>query len=727
MTETNNNENTKGKRRKLTRRDFLILIGAAGGLYVGVKLGVLPFAQLKLAEFLDSSGGPPSNIEAVPLAWFEIGIDNNVKIYIPKVEMGQGIHTTLAQVAADELDVPWESVSVLNVGTGKGLDDPVGTSASNSTSSLFPIIRQAGATVREMMRVEGAKQLGVSLSDVVAANGFVGAQNDEALKKSYGEIVQNVKEWVIPDPLPAMKDASEFRYIGKAMPRVDLLNKVLGKTEYGFDVRLENMAYGAVAMPSKIGATIKRVDTSAAELMEGVIEVVVDDDFVGVVAERRDQAWNALAALQIEWSEEKSWEQADIEELVKIGNGRGVTVQQEGDVNDYLGGDAFEAEYFVPMVFHAQMEPQNAAADVRADGATVWASTQAPVSVRRAVAKAIEMEEEQVVAIPTFLGGGFGHKVNSVPAIQAARLSKAAGRPVHLGYRRHEDFQNGFVRPPSRSVLRASVNADGTINAMEHHQASGQVAFPFLPVFVSKVMGADFGAYRGAQIRYGVPNKRVQAWLADLPFKTGWWRGLGLLPTLFAIESFMDELAVSVSMDPFQFREVNLPMDANGERMKKVLQILREKSEWDAPAPEGHARGMAMCFDVGTITSCVAEVSVNNKEIRVHKLTGVADAGFIVNPNGATAQMEGGMNMALSSALFEETIVKNGSLAPTSFGAYKFLNNSAAPEIVVELVQSGDEPTGLGEPPLGPVAPAIANAVFALTGQRLRRLPLKLA
>ena len=630
-------------------------------------------------------------------------------------------------MAADELDVPWESIRVLNVGTGKGLDDPVGTSASNSISSLFPIIRQAGATVREMIRIEGAKQLNVNLNDAIAENGMVAAKNDPTLIKPYGEIIQNVKEWVIPDPLPALKEVSEFRYIGKAMPRVDLLDKALGKTQYGFDVRMDNMAYGAVAMPSKIGATIRRVDVGIAETMPGVIKVVVDGDFVGVVAERRDQAWSALGTLQIEWSEEKSWEQADIEALVRIGNGRGVTVQQEGDVDDHLhDGDVIEAEYYVPMAFHAAMEPQNATADVRSDGATVWASTQTAVGVRRAVAQAIGMEEEQVVAIPTFLGGGFGQKVSSVPAVQAARLSKAAGRPVHLGYRRAEDFQNSFVRPPSRSVLRAKVNPNGSIDAIEHHQASGQVAFPFLPGFVRTVMGADFAAYRGAQIRYGIPHKRVQTWLADLPFKTGWWRGLGLLPTLFAIESFMDELAVAIEMDPFLFREANLPKDKNGERMKNVLRVLREKSEWDTPAPLGRGRGMAKCFDVGTITACVAEVSINGKEIRVHKLTGVADAGLIVNPNGAAAQMEGGMNMALSSALFEEILVKNGSLTPSNFGAYKFLHNSAAPEIVVKLVSSGDEPFGLGEPPLGPGAPAVANAVFALTGQRMRRLPLKL-
>jgi len=719
--------NPQSKRRKLSRRDFLVVTGAAGGVYLCVTLGVLPYARLKLAEFLDQMGGPPTNIDAVPLTWIEISPDNQVKIFIPKVEMGQGIHTTLAQAAADELDVPWKNVRVLNVGTGKGLDDPVGTSASNSTSSLFPVLRQAGATLRAMLLLEGAKLLGLGENDVVAEDGFVTAKQDSGKKASYGEIVAVVKEWVIPDPLPALKKPADFKYIGKDIPRVDLLDKVLGKTQFGFDVRLDNMAYGAVAMPARIGATIKSASPGEAESMPGVIQVVIDDGFVGVVAERRDLAWNALNAVQIEWSEEKVWQQADIEALVQIGNGRGVTVQEEGDVDSALRGEVIEAEYFSPMVFHAHMEPQCAAADVRADGATVWASTQSAVSVRGAVANAIGIQEEKVISIPTFLGGGFGQKINSFPAVQAARLSRAAGRPVHLGYRRTEDFQNGFIRPPSRSVLKAAVSKNGLIEGMEHKQASGQVAFPFLPVFVSKVMGADFGAYRGAQIRYGIPNKRVQAWLADLPIKTGWWRGLGLLPNLFAIESFMDELAVSIGMDPFLFRMANLPFDETGDRMRKVLLAAREKSNWDVPAQDGRKRGLALSYDVNTIVACVAEVSLTGKAIRVHKLTGVTDAGFFVNPNGAAAQMEGGMNMALSSALFEETIVKDGSLTPSNFGAYKVLNNSASPEIVVELIQSGEEPFGLGEPPLGPVAPAIANAVFTLTGQRLRRLPLKLA
>ncbi len=719
-------EKTPQTKRKLSRRDFLVLTGVAGGLYFGVTLGVLPYARLKLAEFLDSAGGPPSNVDAVPLAWFEIGTDNSFKIYIPKVEMGQGIHTTLAQAAAEELDVPWDALTVLNVGTGKGLDDPVGTSASNSTSSLFGVIRQAGATVREMLRIEGAKVLGLGAEAVVAENGFVTAKQDAGKNVSYGEIVQAVKEWQIPEILPALKKTSDFRYLGKAMPRVDLRDKVLGKTQYGFDVRLDGMLYGAVAMPAKIGATLKRAAAGDALSQPGVVKIVLEEDFAGVVAERRDQAWAALGSLELEWNEDKLWQQADIDEMIQFGNGRGVTVQEEGNVSSKLSGDVFEAEYFSPIAYHAHMEPQSAAADVRADGATVWASTQAAVGVRRAVAKAIEMDEELVVVIPTFLGGGFGQKVNSVPAVQAARLSKAAGRPVHLGYRRSEDFQNGFVRPPSRSRLRAVVRENGLIDAIEHLQVSGQVAFPFLPVFVSAVMGADFGAYRGAQIRYGMPNKRVQAWMADLPMKTGWWRGLGLLPNLFAIESFMDELAVKVGMDAIDFRVVNLPIDEMGERMKKILAAVRTKSGWELPAPAGRARGVALSYDVNTIVACVAEVSVEKGKIRVHKLTGAVDAGFFVNPDGAAAQMEGGMNMALSSALFEETTVRDGALTPINFGAYQFLNNASAPEIVVELVPSGDKPFGLGEPPLGPVAPAVANAVFALTGQRLRKLPLKM-
>jgi isoquinoline 1-oxidoreductase subunit beta len=720
-------EKTPQTKRKFSRRDFLVLTGVAGGLYFGVTLGVLPFARLKLAEFLDSAGGPPSSVDAVPLAWFEIGTDNSFKVYIPKVEMGQGIHTTLAQAAADELDVPWDALTVLNIGTGKGLDDPVGTSASNSTSSLFSVIRQAGATVREMLRLEGAKVLGLGDQDVVAENGFVTAKQDAGKSVSYGEIVRAVSEWQIPEELPALKKTSDFRYIGKAMPRVDLRDKVLGKTEYGFDVRLPGMLYGAVAMPARIGATLKSASAGGAASLPGVVKVVLEEDFAGVVAERRDQAWNALGALELAWSEEKAWEQLDIDLMIRFGNGRGVTVQQEGNVGANLRGDVLEAEYYSPIAYHAHMEPQNAAADVRADGATVWTSTQSAVGVRRAVARAIEMDEEQVVVIPTFLGGGFGQKINSVPAVQAAKLSKAVGKPVHLGYRRAEDFQNGFVRPPSRSRLRAVVRENGLIDAMTHEQVSGQVAFPFLPVFVSAVMGADFGAYRGAQIRYGIPHKRVEAWMADLPMKTGWWRGLGLLPNLFAIESFMDELAAKIGMDPLLFRLVNLPIDAMGERMKKVLETARKKSGWDSPAPTGRARGVALSYDVNTIVACVAEVSAENGKIRVHKLTGAVDAGFFVNPDGAIAQMEGGFNMALSSALFEETLVQDGALTPINFGAYQFLNNAAAPDIEVELINSGDKPFGMGEPPLGPVAPAVANAVFALTGQRLRKLPLKLA
>lgn len=715
------------KKRKLSRRDFLVVAGLAGGLYLGVKLVALPFAQLKLAEFLDAAGGPPGSIEAVPLTWFELSPDGKVRVYIPKVEMGQGIHTTLAQAAADELEIPWEAITVLNAGTGKGLDDPVGTSASNSTSSLYPVLRQAGATMREMLRLEGAKLLGLEPAQAQAVDGFVSARSGAGPKKSYGEIASVVKDWQIPEKLPALKQPGEFRYIGQPMPRVDLLDKVLGKTTFGYDVRLDGMLYGAVAMPPRIGASIKSAAPGDAAGMPGVVSVVIQPDFVGVVAQRRDQAWNALDAVQIEWDQSQTWDQAAIEGLVQIGTGRGVTVQQQGSVDSHLAAGALEAEYYTPMAFHAHMEPQNAAADVRPDGATIWASTQTAVGVRRAVAAAIEMDEKKVLVIPTFVGGGFGQKVNSVPAVQAARLSAAVGKPVHLGYRRSEDFQNGFIRPPSRSQLRATVNPNGLIEAIEHKQASGQVAFPFLPVFVSKVMGADFGAYRGAQIRYGVPHKRVQAWLTDLPFKTGWWRGLGLLPNLFAIESFMDELAASINMDPFDFRLLNLPVDEDGARMRKVLEALRVSSGWGSPVPEGRARGVALSYDVKTIVGCVAEVSLSGKKIRVQRLSAVVDAGFVVNPNGARAQVEGGMNMALSSALLEETLIKDGALAPTNFGAYQFLNNSAAPEVTIELLQSGSEPLGLGEPPLGPVAPAVANAVFALSGQRLRRLPLKLS
>jgi isoquinoline 1-oxidoreductase beta subunit len=275
--------------------------------------------------------------------------------------------------------------------------------------------------------------------------------------------------------------------------------------------------------------------------------------------------------------------------------------------------------------------------------------------------------------------------------------------------------------------MRATLNADGKIQAIEHQQASGHVANDFIPGFLSAVLGSDFGAWRGALIPYAAPHVRTVAWHNDLPLRTGWWRGLGLLANIFAIESFIDELAHSAGADPLQFRLDHLPNDERGARFRKVLETVAQNAGWGEPLPEGRARGLACCIDATTVVAQVAEVSVVDAAIRVHRVTAVVDPGLVVNPDGATAQTEGSIVMGLSSTLLEAITVEDGRIVQANFDRYPLLTIKDTPDIAVTLLESGTQPFGMGEPPIGPIAAAVANAVFALTGTRLRRLPLDLA
>ena len=721
---------TAKKRRRITRRQFLIVAGASGAAaLVGLRVLGLPYARLQIADYLDSSGGPPIGVKATPTAWFEILPDNTVRLFLPKVEMGQGVHTALAQAAADELEAAWENLEVLSAATGQGLDDPVGTSASNSVSSLYMILRQAGATVRQMLRAEGARQLGRPVEDTVAEQSYVYVAADPQVRRSYGEIIAAAPTLTVPEQPAPLKTDAALRYIGQPMPRVDLRAKVLGQAIYGIDVRLPGMAYGAVAHPPTVEGKLKRASAGQAESMPGVVKVVIDEKtgFAGVVAESREQAYAAVGALDLKWDAGHLWQQAEVEQAVTAGGAGGVVIQQEGTVRGLLRNSAaVEAEYRVPMAYHAHFEPLTAVADVGAGAARIHTSTQAAVGVRGDVAEALGLKPESVVVSQAYLGAGLGHKVETKAAVEAARLSKAAGRPVHVVWSRAEDFQNSFVRPPTHHILRASLTADGRIEALVHEQASGKVALPFLPAIAGAVLGHDFGAWRGARIGYNIPNRETIAWVADLPFLTGWWRGLGLLPNTFAVECFMDEVAAAAGVDPIKLRLRHLPEGRIGERLAGVLRAAADRAGWNSPAPAGRARGVACCADYSTVVAAVAEVSVEGGQVRVHKVTVAVDPGVIVNPDGVAAQVEGNVIMGLSSALLEEVVVADGVLSPANFGAYRILSMAAAPAIEVVLLQGDDQPHGIGEPPIGPVAPAVANAVYALTGSRLRRLPLRL-
>ena len=711
------------KKRKLSRRDFLIIVGVAGGgLLLGTKVG-LPFARLKVAELFDS-GAAPGGLDAEATAWFQITPENTIKLFIPKVEMGQGIHTALAQIAVEELEIEWQQLEVVQAGTGQGLDDNFGTGASNSVSTLYQPIREAAATLREVLHTEAALQMNVSPETLQTQNGRF-TLDDSSQSLSYWEIANRPGEWEIPETPPTLKSSQDFRFIGQSLPRVDLAEKILGIAVFGYDRKLPEMLYGAVARPPKIGSKLKSAQAGEASNRPGVVKIVIEDDFVGVAAETREQAYSAVNAMNLEWETEKNWQQADIEALATVGQGKGVVIQKEGNPDRALEGMLLiEAEYRTPMAFHAHLEPQTATADVKPERVDVWAATQFPVRLREYIAKTINRKEDEVFVMPTYVGGGFGRKIGTEAATEAARLSAAAGRPVHIGWNRPEDFLNGFLRPPTHHVFRGALNGQ-RIAALEHQQASGAVAFPFLSGMFKAILGADFGAWRGAMINYEIPDKGTTAWLPELPLSTGWWRGLGLLANSFAIETFMDELAHAAGVDPLDFRINHLPNDETGQRRKRVLETAAEKAGWGTTLPAGHALGIANSIDVGTPVAQIAEVSVDQGKIQVHKIISVVDPGLVINPDGALSQIQGSIIMGLSSTMIEEVTVENGQLVADNFNRYPILQMKDTPKIEVILLESSETPHGMGEPPIGPIAAAVANAVFALTGQRLRILPLK--
>ncbi len=709
---------------RLSRRAFLISAGVVGG---GVALGYVfgwPKLQLQAAEMLDSGAGrPPSGITLEPTAWIEISPDNRVTFYIPKIEMGQGVHTALAQILAEELGVDWEAVRVVQADTARGPVDTSGTTGSTSVSSLWPILREVAATLRAMLSAEAAIQLNVPAADLQIENGvFVG----NAQRLTFGEVVKNKQnEWEAPKEKPTLKAQSAFTLIGQSLPRVDLPSKVTGAAIFGYDARLPGMFYGAIAQPPTLGASLRSAGPGTAERMPGVVKVVIDKDFAGVVAQSRQAARAALSALELRWDEGQLVNQSDIDTALEIRPGQGIAIQDEGQGASGLTGAVIEARYSSPFAAHAQLEPQAALADVQPDQTRVWVSTQLATLTRMAVAKALGLKDEQVEIMPTYVGGGFGRKYGSDVAVVAAKLSQAVSKPVHVGWTRREEFQNGYLRPPTRHLLRAALTKEGRVDTLAHWQSSGEVAAAFVPGFILAVTG-DFGAWRGARLHYGIPNRYTNTQVVKLSVRTSWWRGLGLLANTFAVESFMDELAYVANVDPLEFRLRHLPAGVEGERFRAVLTAAAEKAGWGTPAPAGRARGLACCTDVGTLCAQIAEVSVAGNTIRVHKVTSAIDPGLIVNPDGVKAQTEGAITMGLSSTLIEEARIENGRVHADNFDAYPLITMKDTPDIEVVLLQSGGAPRGVGEPPIGPIAAAVGNAVFALTGKRLRQLPLKL-
>ena len=709
-----------------------IILGVTIVVVLVVLFG-LPAARRRIASSMAgqiSIPGRPLN----PLLWIEVLPDNRIRLYVPKAEMGQGAHTGLAQIVAEELEVPLDRFEVVHASTRQAENRYRGTFGSTSISSLYGPMRQAAATLREMLRAEAVLRFGVAPEKLTAREGRFELVGDPSRTITYSELVQGNPRWQqqqLPRTPVKLKNPDQFKVIGRSLPRVDAPAKVTGSAVYGQDARVEGTLHGAVVRPPTITARMLSAQAGRAQSMPGVVKVVIEKGFAGVVATSRTQARAARDAIEVTWDQGRLWQQPDLEALVTVGGPHGVTVQRQGRARSMLAkSTTLSAEYRTGLAAHASLETQAALAVVTASGARVWTSTQYESLVANDVAKTLGMRTRQVEVIPTFLGGGFGRKVSdrkvSSAAVEAARLSRAANAPVHVSWDREEEFRNGYVRPMTHHALSAKLSG-GRIESLDWHEASGDSVIGIAPELAGSIIGFDPGAARGAWIYYSIPHCEVTVWRRRMPFPTGQWRGLGYMPNSFPIESFIDEAAHAASRDPLQFRLDHLLDDADGRRMDAVLRAAAERSGWGEALPAGYGRGLACCSYHGTVVAEVVEISLDEAtgQIRLHRVVAALDCGRAINPDQVRGQVEGSIVMGASSALMEELKVKDGRLEIGSFANYPFFMMMEAPEIETVLLETPDhEPSGVGEPAIGPIAPAIANAFFALSGVRMRQLPM---
>jgi isoquinoline 1-oxidoreductase subunit beta len=731
---------TPEMRWKMTRRRFLIGTGGLGLLGVGGWFG-LQEGRLILTDRMEDIARSGEKFPAVPNVWFEIAQTGRVMFFCPKLEMGQGIHSSLTQIAAEELELEWNQLETRQGDTMRGFDPGLMfTFGSTSINRLFRPVCEAAATMREMLRLEAAGQLGLPVAEVVALKGACFALQNVERKLTYGQIVAaKTGEWVLPKTAPVLKARKSYSSIGKNMPRVDVRAKLLGEPVYAFDVRVPGMLYGAVAHPPQFGAKLKSGSAGDLAKIAGVQKIVIDvgRNFAGVAAITRMIAHNVLKKLEknLTWTGGLSINQAELEAMVTARPGDGVIVRKLGNAGATNRiGTPLEASYRTPMAAHAHLEPLSATVHVSQKLLEAWLPTQMPASE----AKALQpyAKDREVRIYPMQMGGSFGRKGAQTCAAAAARLSSETGKPVHVGWMREDEMQHSFYRPPAHTFLRGSLTPDGNIQAIEQVTASGDSIFSTIqiPEFLKDVIGLDFGIHSGMFAPYALPNYQVRSHRLALPVPTGPWRGVGVFPNVFAIESFMDELALAAKRDPLEFRLAHAPDTAEGARMKRVLKDLHERSNWSTPVAWGRARGVAFSVSTGTHVGMVVEISMNTKEIVVERVTVSVDAGLVINPVNAGLQAKGSVVMGIGSTLIEEITITNGRVNQENFKVLEGSNALAYPlmtlkqtptKIDVYFVDSEEDPQGMGEPVIGPVGAAIANALFALTGKRQRELPLK--
>jgi isoquinoline 1-oxidoreductase subunit beta len=706
---------------KLNRRSFLkTSAGAAAGLWIGFHL---PNPSETLAAAPAASASP-----VVLNAWIHVGTDDLVTIVIDKSEMGQSILTGLAMIAADELDCDWKKVRTEFAPADKVYINPrfgiQGTGGSSGTPTSWGPLRKASATARAMLVNAAAQKWGVDSSQCQAENGGV-THTSTKRRLSYGSLAEAAAKLPVPQDVP-LKQPDQYLLIGKPTPRLDTPIKVNGAAQFGLDVRLPGMLHAVVARCPVFGGKVASFDAPKAKAVPGVKDVVQISTGVAVIADNTWSAMQGRRALDVKWDEgpNANLTSADISKGLEEGAGKpGFAARKVGDVDAGLAAAAtkFEADYEVPFLAHATMEPMNCVADVRADRCDVWGPTQAQTNAQNIAAKITGLDTKNVFVHTTFLGGGFGRRFESDFVGEAVEVSKAMGAPVQVTWSREDDMQHDFYRMVSHMRGVAGLDADGWPVVWSTRVSSPSLLARFGP------LKDDFD-HRSVEsldnVPYDIPNILVDYQLVSTGVPIGFWRSVGASQNGFFLESFIDDIATAGKKDPYELRRRLL---AKSPRHLAVLEMAAEKAGWGKPLPEGRARGIAVVTSYEGYVAHVVEVSVNRKErtVKVHRVVCALDCGRIVNPSSIDAQARGSIVYGLTAALYGAITIDRGRVQQNNFNDYQMLRIPEMPETEVHIIPSEHDPTGAGEFVVPPVAPALCNAIYAATGKRVRRLPVR--
>ncbi len=724
----------------ISRRAFLklgmtISAAAGGGMLLGFSVPAAAAEPNGSAARKSVIGGDaydePRGGVFVPNAFVRIDRNGNVTLVMPKVDMGQGVYTSIPMLIAEELEVPLANVTLDHAPPDDKLygDPLLGggqiTGGSTSIRYAWQPMRQAGAAARVLLVSAAAERWRVDPASCHAHAGEV-VHTATGRRIGYGKLVDAAAKLPLPHDVP-LKKPEDFTIVGKPTDRLDSAEKVNGVARFGFDVRLPGMQYAVIVNSPVLGGTLESVDDSRARKVPGVRDVVKIDNAVAVVAAHTWAGKQGVAALDIKWNNGPAANLSTRQiasDLAEASKRTGAVARKEGDVGKAFSSAAtrVDAVYEQPLLAHATMEPINCTVHVRPDGCDVWVGTQVPTIARAAAAKVTGLPPDKISIHNHLLGGGFGRRLEVDNIVQALKIGKQVNAPVKVVWTREEDIQHDMYRPYYYDTISAGLDANGKPIAWQHRIVGSSILARFAPAVIKN--GVDPDAVEvAAELPYDLPNQLVD-YVRQEPgtVPTAFWRGVGATRGTFVVESFIDELAVHAKADPVAYRRGLL---THAPRAANVLEVATRAAGWGNPLPEGQGRGVSVMNAFGSYLSMVAEVTVNKDgEVAVNRVVCAVDCGMAVNPRTIEAQIEGGVVFGITGVLYGEITIKDGRVEQNNFTDYRMLRINETPKIEVHLVQSTEAPGGIGEPGTAALAPAVTNAIFAATGKRVRKLPV---